>query len=330
MSSPPLALVAPAPPPPAVVPQLFSGYLSGQMTEATRRAYRYDVEEFFGGAPTLEAVLEASPEAVVAWRNAGIERGLSPVTVNRKLTALHTWFDYLEAAGIVSRNPVHPKLVRRLRVGGWDPQLGLSHDEFARLLAACREGDPERAARDEALVALAYQGLLRRSELAAARWGDLTRDGGFVLLRLPRTKGGANQRVPVEPAVLRLLDAYFRRLGPLRWVPHHGRDTATWPIFLALGPGYTGRALSGRGINRVVQGRARAAGLACAGRVHAHTLRHTGITHLIEATNDVPRVQALARHRSLDMTMRYHTKLKELQFGASRWLGRRLEELTTP
>lgn len=308
------------------LPEILEEYLAGQLTAGTKRIYQRDIQDFFGGrVPTLEQLAHLSPRDLNLWRNRMWDNGrghLEAATINRKLTALKTFYDYLVGMGVVPLNPAHSKVVRRIRVKAWQPQLGLLVEEFQALLkAALTDPDKDRGMRDHALMAMGYAGLLRREELARTTWGDLVQDSGRVLLRLPLTKGGANDFVPVEKPLLTILDRYFLQLGEgiwrAAWLIRHPNSQwrseyiAECPIFVALDNRCFGQGLSGAAVNEVVKRRATQARLMAG--VHSHTLRHTGITHLLEQNVSLVKVQELARHSDPKITMKYFALLGRMK-----------------
>ena len=298
------------------VPQVFESYLAGQLTEGTRKIYRTDLLEFFGGnMPSLEMVRSISVDQIVAWRNQAWSNGtgrLAASTINRKLVALKSFMDLLLAAGVVPINPAHPKLVRRIKEKSGSAQLGITKDEFKALLEACSIGENSRVnARDRALISLLYSCLLRRSEAHGFNWNHLARDGGRSILRLPHTKAGANDFTPIEPEMILVLEDYFQALGGAKfWLARYGhlwKQSA--PVFVALDNGNRGGRLSTNGINEVAKRRAKLAGIQ---PISAHTIRHTSITHLLMEGHSLADVQSLARHSDPKQTMAYAALLRRI------------------
>ena len=68
-------------------------------------------------------------------------------------------------------------------------------------------------------------------------------------------------------------------------------------------PGAGVQRLSDRAVARVIQGAAKAAGLA--GNFFGHSLRRGMITHALEAGEPPHLVQRRARHRTIDSTLAY-------------------------
>jgi len=163
------------------------------------------------------------------------------------------------------------------------PQVDLN-DALDRLAAA---NDPS-AARDSALLEMAYSAGLRVSELLGLNRGDLDRGG--LLLRV-RGKGRRERIAPLGARALAALDRYLAAEGRAGGAPAE-------PLFA----GRSGR-LSVRTVQRVVARRlaAAAAGLG----VTPHALRHSFASHLLDGGADLRAIQELLGHRSLSSTEIY-------------------------
>ena len=311
---------------PLSLPVVFDDYLAGQISNGTRKVYERDILEIFGGKPSLDLLQSLDPARLVVWRNQAWDNGngLAATTINRKLTALKSFLDHLVARGMLQVNPASPKLVRRIkekrRAGA---RLGILKEELSVLLSACDIGpDPKANARDRALISLLYTCLLRRSEAEGIQWKHFEREGGRSLLRLPMTKGGANDFVPVETRVIQQLDVYFQVMGgAATWVAYFGRPILDCPVFLALDNGHRGERLSDHGINEIVKKRAKIAGIQ---DISAHILRHSGITHLLMDGYSLADVQAMARHSDPKQTMEYALLIRRLMNSPGRSLAANL------
>lgn len=292
----------------------FEEFLEGQLTEGTRRIYRCDIEGFFEGTPTLEQVASLRPEDLRLWRNMVWDdgRGLAAATINRKLTALSSFYGTLIANQVTPVNPAHSKLVKRIKEKRRNgARLGITQEEMSALLLACEaESGRDIDVRDHTLISLLYTCLLRRGEAENILWKDIRKEGNRVILHLPLSKAGANDFVPLEPGILGLLDKYFHAMGGAeRWISFHGKSIMECPVFLALDRACYGDGLTGHGINDVVKKRAALAGIQ---KISSHYLRHTAITHLLQEGYSIVDVQHLARHANPQQTIAYAELLKRL------------------
>ena len=108
-------------------------------------------------------------------------------------------------------------------------------------------------------------------------------------------KGGHQRLVPVSAPVLR------RGRRPT-WTPSGPPDAGTDRVFVVLKGPRRGQPLSADGLDEVLAGARRRAGLAHA---TCHELRHTCLTRLREAGMALEAVQAQAGHASIESTRIY-------------------------
>ncbi len=160
------------------------------------------------------AVGKLTKANVLAWKDALVERGVRPKTVNdQHLAALKALLNFAVRNGIVSENvATGVRLVVKAKAG--ERMLPYSDDDVARLLDyASRETRPAK----RWLPWIAVLTGARIGELAQA-WGDQVRqvDGEWVLEIRPAQDGGtlknaASERtVPLHPA---LVEAGFVRFA---------------------------------------------------------------------------------------------------------------------
>lgn len=139
-------------------------------------------------------------------------------TVNKRLSALSSWYGWLQDNDLEVLNPAsrtkRPKRPKRSRYPA------LSADELARFLAwlvdrAERLGT-EEAWRDAAMFTLMFNTGLRISAVIGAQFGDIgfESDGQDSYLVLHYTKkGGETDWVPLTEAVLAVLHRYWQVRG---------------------------------------------------------------------------------------------------------------------
>jgi site-specific recombinase XerD len=122
--------------------------------------------------------------------------------------------------------------------------------------------------------------------LADVRVGDRS-------LFVAEGKGGHQRVVPVANAFFAAVGDYLRDERPA---------TSTDRVFVALKGPRRGQPLSAEGVDEILAGARRRAGLAHA---TCHELRHTCLTRLREAGMALEAVQAQAGHRSIESTRIY-------------------------
>jgi len=230
-------------------------------------------------------------------RLADRESGLSARTIARRLSSVSGLYAYLIARGDtpVQVSPVprglatrrqggaaRSRLVPLVRVPRTLPKI-LSPQEADRLLGALRTH------RDQAMVLAMLLAGLRRCEVLGLRFEDVqVADRRLVVVA---GKGGHHRVVPVANRFFDALGCYLHQERPAA--------AATDRVFVALKGPRRGLPLSAEGLDEILDGARRRAGLAHA---TCHELRHTCLTRLREAGMALEAVQAQAGHRSIEST----------------------------
>lgn len=156
----------------------------------------------------------------------------------------------------------------------------LSREEIQRLIAAT-DSPKERA-----VVTTAYATGLRVKELVHVKLTDL--DAARGTIRVEQGKGAKDRYTILSPCLVEELRTYWTRMRPRVW----------------LFPGRNGQQpLDTSSVGKAYTAAKRRAGIAKRGGIHA--LRHAFATHLLEMGVDLPTIQRLLGHASIQTTMRY-------------------------
>jgi len=219
-------------------------------------------------------------EQLRAFVAAEHRRGLSPTSLQRRLSACRSFYRWLLKHGAIAASPAlavkAPKAKRRL------PQV-LDADEAKALVEV--PTDAPLGLRDRALLELFYSSGLRLSELCALRWHDLQLEDGLVTVL---GKGRKQRSVPVGSHARAALAAWRADQRP----------AADAPVF----PGRNG-PLSPRAVQLRLRQLAQRQGLFK--RVHPHLLRHSFASHVLESSGDLRGVQELLGHADIATTQIY-------------------------
>ena len=210
--------------------------------------------------------------------------GLSPRSVQRRLSAVRGFFNYLLRERIVTSNPAveirAPKAARRL------PGT-LDVDQLNQLLDIPAED--ALAVRDKAIMELFYSSGLRLDELVGLDIGQLDLPDRTVRVL---GKGRKTRVVPVGRKAIEALRVWLRERATLADV----KDPA---LFV----GRNGSRLKHRAIQLRIAHWARRKGLPA--HVHPHLFRHSFATHLLESSKDLRGVQELLGHADISTTQIY-------------------------
>ncbi len=289
-------------------------FLSGQLTERTKKAYYADLCEFFNGDRIgPDDVRAVNFSDIIDYRNTLAALGRKRTTINRKLSSLKAFFKMMVAAGVIDRNPADSALVKGYRVDDTVSGKALQKKDLQTILdTAAEEQDDLRRSRDLAILHLLTFAGLRRSELAGMGWSDLALEGVFHILRLPDTKSGVAQDVKLQPIVLQYLEQYRETLQRFGY-------NLDGKVFISLSRNDShGQPITPQSINLIAKRYARIGGIPRL--VTAHMFRHTCCTLSIEGGAKPQQVQAHLRHKDLKTTMRYYENRERLTDNASDYI----------
>ncbi|MGE5175494.1 MAG: site-specific tyrosine recombinase XerD [Hyphomicrobiales bacterium] len=260
--------------------------LERRLSENTVRAYARDLAQYdrYLGGRRIRDAASVTPRDVEAYVGAP---GWSASTVARKIASLRAFHEFLRRRGLAGDNPALP--VRPPRRPRPLPDV-LSPEQVASLLRAPR-GETPLAVRDRAMLELAYATGLRASELVHLTLEEVDRDEGLVRCTGKRQR---ERIVPFGRKAAAALDRYLEASRPLLTT-----DRSERAVFVTR----LGRPFSRMGYWKLLQGHARAAGIAQS--ISPHTLRHSCATHLLEGGCDLRVVQEFLGHRSIETTQIY-------------------------
>ncbi len=255
------------------------------MSGHTVVAYRHDLlalAEFAGRRGLAWSDLDNSRMRAFAAAQHGAS--LSPRSIQRRLSAARTFYDYLMREGHCARNPAlevrAPKAKKRL------PST-LDADQMGRLLAF--RVDDSLSARDKAIMELFYSSGLRLSELVGLSVGAIDLADRTVRVL---GKGNKTRIVPVGRQAVDALRQWLKeRAGLVK------------PAVDALFVGQRGRPLSVRAVQLRVGAWGRRQGIGV--HVHPHMFRHSFATHLLESSGNLRGVQELLGHADIGTTQIY-------------------------
>ncbi|MGY0504833.1 tyrosine recombinase XerC [Luteimonas sp. e5] len=255
-----------------------------RMSAHTLAAYRRDLQALadWAGDTAAGAPAQLDEAALRAFIAAGHRGGLSPTSLQRRLSSCRGFYRWLLRQGRLQANPAAavraPKAARKL------PQV-LDVDEAVQLVELPTDAPLGR--RDRAMLELFYSSGLRLSELCALRWRDLDTAQGLLQVR---GKGGRERVVPVGSHACHALAEWRAESGG-------GEDA---PVF----PGRGGeKPITARAVQLRLRQLAQRQGVFK--RVHPHLLRHSFATHMLESSGDLRGVQELLGHADIATTQIY-------------------------
>ena len=260
-------------------------------------SYQNDLEQF---AAYIDKTFETQQASEVShfyirsWMAQLSDNGIQPRSINRKLSALKSFYKFLMKRGEAEKNPtlkiVSPKTSKRL-------PAYVEQDKMENLFAGIEFAADFAGMRDRIMLELLYSTGMRRAELMNLRQADI--DFGHRYLKV-LGKGNKERLIPFDRKLQDNLQAYLKEAGHL--YPH-----CEWLLI-----NDKGEKMSPEAIYRTVK--KYLSMVTTLDKRSPHVLRHSFATHLSNNGADLNAIKELLGHSSLAATQVYtHNNIEKLK-----------------
>lgn len=286
---------------PTVEAIVLAGFLAAYR-EPTRTHHQLNLKQWFEWCYRrgITPVTAERAHIEVYARELEERQGLKVSTVCNKLASINRFYHFAMIDHYINVNPAEH--VRRPTVPRVSSTNGLSRAELLAVLDHAQRTHP----RDHALLCILGLNGLRIGEALAIELEDLSRQGGYHVLRVKREKGGDTPVIPLAPRT--------------SWAVEQttfGRTTG--PLFLMRGE----QRMDRRSADRIVKRTVRAAGITK--RISPHSFRHTFITLALDAGVSVRDVQNSVGHRDARQVSYYDRNKSSLPRNATHFVAAYVE-----
>lgn len=278
--------------------EAFLRYLKNERnySDKTVEAYGKDLvafELFFKEEDGALSWEDVDADVVRNWMVRMMDEGNKATTVNRRLSALRTFYRYLLKEGLVKTDPVRllqgPKKRKPLPVF-------VKETEMSRLLDGDFFEDSFEGRRNKLIVSVFYETGIRLSELTGMNEGDA--DLNVCTLKVTG-KRDKQRIVPFGEELRLMLQSYME-------------EKAAMGLSGAMFVDERGERLSDAKVRSIVQ---RYLGMVTTQKKRSpHVLRHTFATTMLNHHANLESVKELLGHESISTTEIYtHTTFEELK-----------------
>jgi integrase len=215
---------------------------------------------------------------VERYKKARAEAGAASGTVNRELAALSHLFNKAVEWGWLDHRPAK---IRRHKEGAGRITY-LTVEQIARLVEAAKH---DQSPHIYPFTMIGLETGMRRMEILSIRLADIDLNRRVILI--PRAKAGTREQ-PITASLAEVLRGYVDAAPGQGWL-FPSPQSATAHVMNIEKPFRRVVAEAGLDPRQVVR----------------HTLRHTAITHLVQAGVDLPTVKRISGHKTLAMVERY-------------------------
>ncbi|PJW13130.1 recombinase [Geobacillus sp. Manikaran-105] len=276
-----------------VIPYFHEWLKTRGMREATLRGYKMDINQFqkwlaarSNGPIFVNEINRQHIEGFVHYLTH--ERKCKPRTINRKINAMSTFFNFLKKKKIVEENPLED--FERVKVPDSE-RIYLTKEEIEAIIKSI-----EHPVIHYFVMMMAYTGL-RIKECIQLTLNDVDLEEGFV--QVINGKGGKNRRVPMNQQLIKKMKEYLE---------YHRPKTDSLYFFALKKTG----TVSDQYVNRLLKEACVKAGIEK--HVTSHILRHSFASYLVKKDTHVAVIQRLLGHASLKTTSVYlHVQQDDLR-----------------
>ena len=263
----------------------------------TITAYKRDLESFliFSNNEYSESDLSWLPYSIIrSWIVALVDSGISNRSINRKVSSLKSYYNYLVKTKQIIQNPLHKH--KSLKTSK-KVNIPFSQKEVFEVLELFENSKDFVSIRDKLIIELMYTTGMRRSELIGLKLGSVDLSQNTVKVIGKRNK---ERQIPLLNSVTKTIRNYLILRGKI---------VAKQDYFLIT---KKGEKMYPTLVYRIINEYFSKVSLKI--KKSPHVIRHSFATHLLNEGADLNSVKELLGHSSLASTQVYtHNNLKELK-----------------
>ncbi len=283
---------------------LFFNYLSVErrFSKHTIVGYQTDLlqfSNFIKDTYEVEDIREVSHLYIRSWVVSLMENGIDPKSVNRKITALRSFYKFLIKTGVVDKNPMlkiqAPKISKKLPEFLDDKKMDALFDNMSN------DGNVYEQARDFLILDFFYRTGVRLSELIELKIENVNLHNLSVTVTGKRNKV---RQIPITIGFKQAIEKYLKLrnefLNNLSMNCHYfftdNKGNKMYPVFVYR--------IVKANIKMVTTGKKKS----------PHILRHTFATTMLNNGADINAIKELLGHSNLSATQVYtHNTIEKLK-----------------
>ncbi len=278
-------------------------YLQQHYTPETAKAYKREIENYLSN---FTAASTANYKDITKYIGLLRTRYSKASTLNRIVSSIKVYYDYLCSEGIRNDNPAKAIKLRDKRTRDIQLQDLFTGEELEMLLTR-KERYTHLDYRNKVLCSLLIYQALYPQEMEAIAVGDINlQEGNMYIKATAKTNG---RSLPLRPNQVLLFHQYITEIRPKLL-----RENVSDSLLI----GIRGEAMSGEDITKHIK---RSFKELYPGRnVTAQTIRQSVIANLLKQGHDIGVVQAFAGHKYPSSTERYkQSEVETLQAAVNKY-----------
>ncbi len=275
----------------------------------TRKSYRSDISQFFEFMSEQFAVVKTYSQIervhIVAFRNWLNDNGLAPKSINRKLAANSSFFDFLIEKSLIEFNPCSS--IKRPRQEVIQPTNDICDDDISNLLTLVGELQGPGLLHKAILFTLFTTGIRKAELINLRRKNFFIKDAHYVIE--VRAKGGKQLTKVIHPQCAEVILEYIAYIDSLG-EKMHTEDWIFRPSRNPLDPTHIIKPLNPKSIDYIVKTWCKKAGIHH--RISPHSARASYIGSALESGIDLYKISKDVGHASVKTTEEYNKRRQKL------------------
>ena len=275
----------------------------------TRKSYRIDIAQFFeflkDNFASVSRYEHIERVHLVAFRNWLNDNDMAPKTINRKMAANSSFFDFLVEKNIIQYNPCTS--IKRPRQEVVKPTNDLTDDQIRTLFELV---DPLNGPGllHKAVIYTLFTTGIRKAELINLRLKNFYLKDHFYVIEI-RAKGGKHLTKVVHPKCAEVINQYIDYLKHESEKQNEKISSEDWifrPSKNPLEPGHIVKPLNPKSIDYIVKSWCTKAGIDH--RVSPHSARASYIGSALDNGIDLYKISKDVGHASIKTTEEYNKR----------------------
>jgi site-specific recombinase XerD len=297
-------------------PYLFE-FFENFDSEHTRRAYHRDIKQFLNYCDDhyqIHKITEIKRVHVIAFKKWLTEIDQAPKTINRKLAANSSFFDFLVEKNVIEANPCNS--IRRPKQTVKTPTNDISDEDIQKLLAVLDKQKHESALLHRAIIYTLFTTGIRKSELIELKLKDFVKVKDSHVFNL-KVKGGKFLTKLVHPICVEVIEDYLRSMkvdekevNQEDWIFQPTKNPLDKNLIKPINP---------KSIDYIIKKYCKLAGITA--RISPHSARASYIGSALDNGMDLYRLAQDVGHSSVKTTEEYNKRRAQLKDSAVHHLG---------
>lgn len=297
----------------------FFEFFENFNSEFTKRSYRTDINQFFKFLNKnnfrINKLNEVKKIHSISFKKWLTDNEYAPKSINRKFSALSSFFDYLIEKSLVETNPFYS--VKRPKQTVKKPTNDLSDEQITNLLNVIESSTNPARLMHRAVIYLLFTTGIRKSELINLKRKDyyISKENSLIKIK---AKGGKVLIKALHPNCVLVIDEYLAWMSRIDREVHE-EDWIFQPSKNPLDKNNLIKPLNPKSVDFIIKSYCKRAGILDS--ISPHSARASYIGSALENGADLYKVSRDVGHSSVKTTEGYDKRRKSLKDSPIHHLG---------